>query len=447
MSEVFDTVIVAQRAVLPEGERSCTVALSGGRVATVEAHGRRLPAKATVVLEDDVVLLPGLVDTHVHVCEPGNQDWEGFVTATWAAAAGGITTLVDMPLDSVPATVNVAALDAKLDAARGKCYVDVGFWGGVVPGNVADLIPLYGAGVLGFKCFLIDSGSEHFLPVSVAELAQALEVLSRIKAPLLVHAESAEVASALPCVHSPRYEDYLRSRPRGLENLAVAQVIEVARKVGGRVHVCHLSSSDAVPMLRSAQAESVQVTAETCPHYLALRSEDIADGMTSAKCSPPVREGQNQDLLWDALREGVIRIVVSDHSPCLPAMKFPPDGDFCAAWSGVSSLQLSLSVVWAQAQARGFSLGDIVGWMAAEPARLAGLEHKGSIAVGKDADFCMFAAQEPFRVSPGLVKHRHPFTPYDGQVLLGVVRETWLRGERVVQSSRRGQLLLRGGRR
>jgi allantoinase len=444
MRELFDVVVVAPRAILPDGEQPCAIATAGGQIAAVETLPHRLAARRTVSLSDDVVVLPGIVDSHVHVCEPGNTDWEGFATATLAAAAGGITTLVDMPLDSIPTTIDVAALEAKRKAAEGQCHVDVGFWGGVVPGNLGELAALREAGVLGFKCFLVDSGSDQFPPVSAAEMEQALAALAGLDVPLLVHAESDEVAATLPVVHSGRYDDYLRSRPRGLENLAVAQVIEAGRRTGDHVHVCHLSSSDAVPMIRSAQADGVRITTETCPHYLALSADDVADGMTSMKCSPPIRERANRELLWAGLRDGVIRAVVSDHSPCTTEMKQNGGGDFATAWGGISSVQVALPVVWTEARARGFSLSDIAGWMAEGPAELAGLTLKGSIEVGKDADLCVLAPDEQFTVDPNRLFHRNPGTPYDGRTLLGVVRQTWLRGEPVDPPHPRGKLLRRG---
>jgi allantoinase len=442
--EPFDVVVVAPRAILPDGEQPCAIAIAGGRIAAVEALPHQLAARRTFTLSDDVVALPGLVDSHVHICEPGNTDWEGFATATLAAAAGGITTLVDMPLDSIPTTVDVAALETKRKAAEGQCHVDVGFWGGVVPGNIGALAALRAAGVMGFKCFLLDSGCAQFPPVSAAEMERALAALAGLDVPLLVHAESGEVDATLPVVHGARYDDYLRSRPRGLENLAVAQVIEAARRTGDHVHICHLSSSDAVPMIRSAQADGVPVTTETCPHYLALSADDVADGMTSMKCSPPIRERPNRELLWAGLRDGVIRAVVSDHSPCTTEMKQNGAGDFATAWGGISSLQVALPVVWTEARARGFSLSDIAAWMAGGPAELTGLALKGSIEVGKDADLCVLAPEEQFTVDPNRLFHRNPGTPYDGRTLLGVVRQTWLRGEPVDPPHPRGQLLWRG---
>lgn len=442
MSDTFDLVVAAHRVLLPEGEQACSIAVSAGRIVTIESRKSDLPARRTVVVEDDLVVLPGLVDSHVHVCEPGNTAWEGFETATAAAAAGGITTIVDMPIDSVPATVDLPALDLKREVARSQCHVDVGFWGGVIPGNLERLGCLVDAGVLGFKCFLGDSGSDDLPPLTPEEMERALSALRYSGLPLLVHAESAEVLAGLTGVSGTQYRDYLRSRPRGLENLAVAQVIEAARRSGGHAHVCHLSSSDAVAMIRSARREGVKVTAETCPHYLALCAEDIPDGSTSAKCSPPIRERDNQGLLWDALASGIIAAVVSDHSPATEAMRHAGGDDFGTAWSGISSLQVSLPVTWNAARSRGLSLSDIVNWMATGPAALAGLASKGAIEPGRDADLCLFAPEEQFVVEPTRLLHRNPGTPYDGQTLFGVVHQTWLRGEPIERGRPRGRILV-----
>ena len=445
MADAFDLVIRAPRAVCDGAEAARTIGIADGRIVAVEPAGSLPPASRVVELGPDAVLLPGLVDSHVHVCEPGNTEWEGFATATRAAAAGGITTLVDMPLDSVPTTVSTDALHTKRAAADGRCHVDVGFWAGAVPGNLGQLAPLHEAGVLGFKCFLADSGTDDFPPVSVGQMEQALSVLRGFGTPLLVHAESAEAAAAIGEASGRRYADYLASHPRGVENLAVAQVIEAARRTGGHAHIVHLSSSDALPMIASARREGVPVTVETCPHYLALTAEEIADGATACKCSPPIREAANRDLLWDGLRDGVLDLVVSDHSPSTAAMKELGSGDFGAAWGGISSLQLGLPVVWTQARRRGFTLADVAVWMAERPARLAGLSGKGRIAPGYDADFCVFAPDESFTVDPARLYHRHPVTPYAGHRLRGVVRDTILRGEPVEAAHPRGRLLGRRG--
>jgi len=454
VSDGFDLLIRAPRVILGDGEIAAAIGVRDGRIAAIEPldwpatqanrAGIATASAASVLdLDSDVVLLPGLVDSHVHVCEPGNTEWEGFATATRAAAAGGITTLVDMPLDSVPSTVSVAALEIKRQAAARQCHVDVGFWGGVIPGNLDDLGPMHQAGVLGFKCFLGDSGSADFPAVDSREMGEALGVLRGLCSPLLVHAESAQAAAAIPEAAGRSYSGYLASRPRGLENLAIAQVIEAARATGGRAHVVHLSSSDALPMIASARRDGVAVSAETCPHYLTLAAEDIADGATAAKCSPPVREAANRELLWQGLRSGVLDFVVSDHSPCTAAMKATDSGDFGAAWGGISSLQFGLPLVWTAARDRGFSLDNVTTWMSSRPARLAGLRGKGQIAAGYDADFCIFAPDDSFVIDPAMILHRHPVTPYAGRTLTGVVRSTILRGQQAGPGHPRGRLLAR----
>jgi allantoinase len=446
-----DLVIRAARAVTGspgEAERPLAVSITRGRVAAVEPlTGGTASAADALELGPDVVLMPGLVDSHVHVCEPGNTGWEGFATATKAAAAGGITTLVDMPLDSLPTTVSVDALQAKREAARGQCHVDVAFWGGVVPGNRRDLAPLAEAGVAGFKCFLSDSGSPDFPPVSPRQMTGALRLLARLGRPLLVHAESAEAAAALNAAPGRSYAAYLAGCPRGVENLAVAQVIEAARVSGGHAHIVHVSSSDVLPMIASARREGVAITAETCPHYLTLAAEEIGDGETACKCSPPIREAENRELLWAGLADRILGLVVSDHSPCTAEMKEPTSGDFGRAWGGISSLQLSLPLVWTQARRRGLGLGDVATWMSAAPARLAGLSAKGRIAAGYDADFCVLAPEESFAVDSARLRHKHPgTTPYAGRKLEGVVRATILRGQMTDPGPPRGRLLGRVGR-
>ncbi len=441
--EALDLLIHAARVVTAEGEGARSVGVKDGRIATVDRPDAPARAKQVLKLGPEVALLPGLVDPHVHVCEPGNTDWEGFASATRAAAAGGITTLVDMPLDSVPTTVTTAALETKRRAAEGQCHVDVGFWGGAIPGNMDELASLHAAGVLGFKCFLSDSGTADFPPVTPPYMEEVLHVLRELDAPLIVHAESAEAIARMPEIHGRSYRDYLRSRPRGIENLAIAQVIEAARATGARAHIAHLSSSDALPMLESARREGVLISVETCPHYLALSAEDIPDGATAVKCGPPIREAPNRELLWRGLAQGALDMVVSDHSPCTVEMKRLETGDFGAAWGGISSLQLSLPVTWTHARQRGFSLSDIVRWMSTGPARFAGLARKGRIETGCDADFCLFAPDETFAVDPAALYHRNPVTPYAGQTLAGVVRQTILRGESVRLDRPRGRLLSR----
>jgi allantoinase len=440
----FDLVFHAPRVVTAAGEVARCVGVRDGRVAAIEPLEAGLAGERTVTLSDDEVLLPGLVDTHVHVNEPGRTEWEGFASATRAAAAGGVTTILDMPLNSIPPTVDVAALEVKRKAAAGQVHVDVGFWGGAVPGNLDTLRGLHDAGVFGFKCFLLDSGVDEFPPLDAEELDRCLRVLSAFPALLAVHAEDAESVERAPSAHGERYADFLRSRPRGAENVAVAQVIERARWTGARVHVLHLSSSDALPMLRSARRDGVRVSAETCPHYLTFDAETIRDGATEFKCCPPIREADNRELLWQGLADGVIDFVVSDHSPCTPELKRFDTGDFGVAWGGIASLQLGLPAVWTAARARGHALVDVVRWMAEGPADAVGLRRKGRIALGGDADLCVFAPDQAFVVDAGRLHHRHPVTPYAGRPLAGMVRGTWLRGHEVTGDRCRGTLLNRG---
>jgi len=443
----YDTVLRARRMVTAAGETSGCVGVTGGRIAAIAPLEAGLEGRRVVELGDDVALLPGLVDTHVHVDEPGRTEWEGFATATRAAGAGGVTTIIDMPLNSIPPTVDLAALETKRKSAEGQCFVDVGFWGGAVPGNLGELRSLHDAGVFGFKCFLLHSGVDEFQPLPPEDLEGVLERIAEMGSQLIVHAEDSDAIDRAETPHGELYENFLRSRPRGAENLAIAWLLERARWTGARVHVLHLSSSDALPMLASARRDGVQVTVETCPHYLTFNAEEVPDGATQFKCCPPIREAENRELLWQGLTDGVVDIVVSDHSPCTAELKHLDTGDFGTAWGGIASLQVGLPAVWSGARVRGHSLADVVGWMATGPARLAGLGHKGSIALGNDADFCVFAPDAAFVVDATRLAHRNPVTPYDGRALSGVVRQTWLRGSRIdVSAPPSGRLLRRGDR-
>jgi allantoinase len=444
VAEDFELVIRAARAISSQGDEvACTIGVNDGRIAAIGAAGAEFSGAREMQLGGDVVLMPGLVDTHAHISEPGTE-LEGFETATKSAAAGGITTLVDMPLDNIPSTVTVEALEQKRTAAGGRIHVDVGFWGGLIPGHLEDLVPLWDAGALGFKCFLIDSGSPHFPNVSVELMEKGLGIARDLGAPLLVHAESDDVSRAIEVYHGRSYAAYLATRPREIEDVAVAQVIEAARRTGGHAHVVHLSSSSAVPMIEAARRDGVNVTAETCPHYLTIAAKEIRDGDTLFKCSPPIREAANRERLWSGLMDGSLDQVVSDHSPCTVAMKHLDTGDFGSGWGGISSLQLGLPLVWTEASRRGVPLSKVAGWMSARPAELAGLRRKGRIEVGYDADFCVFAPDQSFTVDPTTLHHRHPVTPYSGRTLTGVVRDTLLRGESIDLREARGRLLARG---
>jgi len=444
----FDLLLRARRMVTPDGEGPGCVAVRGGTIAAVEPSAAGLAgrdAAQVVELDDDVVLLPGLVDTHVHVNDPGRADWEGFSTATAAAAAGGVTTIVDMPLNSLPPTVDPAALAVKRAAAAGRCHVDVAFWGGAIPGNGAQLGPLHSGGVLGFKCFLLPSGVDEFPPLSPAELEADLGAVAALGSQMIVHAEDPHVIERAPDAAGRGYGTFLRSRPGDAENLAIGLVLDLARRTGARVHILHLSSAGAFGLIRAARAEGVRVTAETCPHYLVFSAEEVPDGATQFKCCPPIREAANRERLWSALADGTIDCVVSDHSPCTPDLKRLDTGDFGAAWGGIASLQLGLPAVWSQARPRGFGLAQVARWMAQRPAEIAGLRQKGVIEPGRDADFCVVAPEETFVVDPARLHHKNPITPYAGRELPGVVKATWLRGRPVRTGAPHGQLLARAG--
>ncbi len=449
-----DLVLEAARAVVDGTEAGCAVVVADGRVVGVEDPGSvRAPGAARVRYGDDVVLLPGLVDTHVHVNDPGRTDWEGFEHATRAAAAGGVTTIVDMPLNSIPATVDVDALAVKRAAASGRTYVDVAFWGGAVPENHQDLQPLWDAGVLGFKCFLVDSGVPEVPPLDEPGLLAAMEAVASFGGLLLVHAEdpdAVERAAVDPDAVDPgagtRYADFLDSRPDSSETSAVEVVVDAARRTGCRTHLVHLSAARSVSLVAAAHDGGVPVTGETCPHYLVFSAQEIPDGATDFKCCPPIRRATDRDALWSALAAGTLRCVVSDHSPSPLDLKARDTGRFSDAWGGISSLQVSLPAVWTEARRRGHDLADLCRWMSSGPADRAGLWSKGRIASGQDADFCVLAPDESFVVDPERLHHRHPVTPYAGRELAGVVRETWLAGRRVdLEADPRGRLLLRGG--
>lgn len=383
-------------------------------------------------------IFPGVVDAHAHINEPGRTQWEGFETATRSAAAGGITTVVDMPLNSIPATTTLKALFEKLEATQGKCYTDFGLWGGVVPGNSQELRAMTEAGALGFKCFLTPSGVDEFPHVSRDDLEIAMPILREAGVPCLVHAEleHAEQVPVLPR-SSRRYLDYLFSRPRAWENAAIELMVDLCRKTRCRTHIVHLSSSDALSIVAAAKSEGLPFTAETCPHYLTLAAEEIPDGATQFKCAPPIRERSNREALWEAVKNSTLDFIVSDHSPCAPQLKLLESGDFLNAWGGISSLQLGLSLNWTEGKKRGLNLQNLAALVSERTARFAGLfPSKGQLAPGADADFVVFDAEATFQVEGALLFHRHGVTPYLGRVLNGKVRETWLRGVKIFDGNK-----------
>ena len=424
-----DLIIRGPNVVLPDTIAPRSVHVRDGKIVAVTDYDQ--VAKDCEVIDADSVIMPGLVDTHVHVNSPGRTEWEGFQTATSAAAAGGVTTLIDMPLNSIPPTTTLEGFNTKLKTATNNCFIDVGFWGGVVPGNTYELARMFEAGVVGFKCFLVPSGVDEFPHVTEEHLRDAMPELTRLGALLIVHAELPGPIKTLD-VSADRYQTFLDSRPRAAENEAIELMIRLSREFGTRVHIVHLSSADALAMLRKAQAEGVKITAETCPHYLHFTAEEIVDGATEFKCCPPIRERDNRERLWEGVADGTIDFIVSDHSPCPGEMKLRESGDFIKAWGGIASLQLRLPVVWTEACRRGFSLLDLTRWLCANPAAQVSLQsQKGAIAVGNDADIVIWDPAQQFSVDAHTLHHRHKITPYDGETLSGVVQKTFLRGRKV----------------
>jgi allantoinase len=426
------SIVRAARVVTPDGIRPATIHIERGRIVHV-GEMNETALGAAVADAGELIVLPGLVDTHVHVNEPGRTDWEGFETATRAAAAGGVTTLLDMPLNSIPATTSVAALHAKARAAEGRVWVDVGFIGGVVPRNASALGDLARAGVLAFKCFLVPSGVPEFAHVTEPDLREAAPIVADLGVPLMVHAELPDVVEAATieaAANDPTvYATYLASRPAAAEHEAVALVIEIAEASGGAMHIVHVSSAQTAAMVRGARERGMRLTGETCPHYLWFTAADVPDGATEYKCAPPIRGSGDRDGLWRALAAGDLSMIVSDHSPCPPILKRRDVGDFFVAWGGIASLQLGSAVVWTAMRDRGLPLDLLAEWMSAAPARLVGLDRrKGRIAPGFDADLVFFDPDAEVIVRADTLLHRHPVTPYLGARLRGTVERTYVRG-------------------
>ena len=444
-------VIRSNRVVLPDGIRPAAIAVRDGVIAELRDPQQLISAGA--IDFGDSVVMPGIVDTHVHINEPGRTEWEGFETATMAAAAGGVTTIIEMPLNSIPATTTLGALRQKIASAQGKLFVDVGFWGGVVPGNSGELAPMHQHGAFGFKCFLVPSGVSEFEAVTEADLRRVFPELARLRTVLLAHAElpgpieaaTRNIRAKDPC----SYSTWLFSHPPTAEDQAIELLIRLAAEYKTRVHIVHLSSCAAVSLLRRAKTDGVNITIETCPHYLTIGADEIPDGATQFKCAPPIRDAANQEQLWAALRDGTIDFVATDHSPAPPSMKCASIGDYMRAWGGIASLQLSLPVLWTGAHKRGFGIADVANWLCRNPASFAGLSHKGEIAPGRDADFVVWNPEQSFQVQPEKMFFRHKLTPYSGRTLFGVVQSTFLGGEEIYASGdfpagRRGRVLLRG---
>jgi allantoinase len=430
--------LCSNRIVTPNGVRPGAVLFRDEKIVDVVAR-ESVPPECRREEFHEQVIMPGLVDHHVHINEPrqDGQEWEGFETATRAAAAGGITTLVDMPLNNIPVTTTVDALCAKIETSAAKMSVDCGFHAGVVPGNAGEIQQLIEAGVLGVKAFLIDSGLREFQNVTATDVRSALPAIAQSGLPLLVHAELASVPTVLASQDCRSYSSYLASRPRRWEQDAIELMVGLCREFNCRTHIVHLSSADAVSVLRAAKREGLPVTVETCPHYLFFSAEGIPDMDTRFKCAPPIREEENRTRLWAALEEGVIDCIVSDHSPCPPEMKHLASGDLNRAWGGIASLQFGLSVVWTEARRKGFTAAHLAEWMCRQPARLVGLEgKKGAIAPGYDADFVVWDPEDTTTIEHDMIHHRHKTTPYEGRTLSGRVSATFLRGRKIYEGGK-----------
>ena len=440
---IHQLVIRAKRAVFPDGIRPAVVVVDDERITALLEDGAAVEAREEIVVPDDQVLMPGLVDSHVHVNEPGRTPWEGYESATRAGLAGGITTILDMPLNSSPPTTTVDNLDAKEEAAQGKLSVDVGFWGGAVPGNIDQMAPLWDKGVFGFKCFTAHSGIDEYGYLGYEGVKEVLAELAELDAVLIVHAEDSRILAEAPQDITDQYATFLASRPRAAENTAIEQVLAAARETGARVHILHLSSAEALPAIRAAKQEGVKVTVETCPHYLTFASELIPDGATEYKCCPPLRENDNRKALWEGLKDGTIDHIASDHSPCTVDLKVKDTGDFGKAWGGVASVQLGLPAVWTAGEEFGIELSDIARWLAANPCASFRVPGKGSIAVGNDADFAVVAPEETFVVDVEDLEHKNKISPYQGRTRRGVVKRSVLRGRTVDRDSKAGRIVRR----
>lgn len=426
---MIDAAIISNRILTPEGIKKGVILIEEGKIAAIADS---LPEGGFPVTDaSDLVVMAGIVDPHVHINEPGRTAWEGFDTATKAALAGGITAMVEMPLNASPVTTTVNAFEKKINAAKGKLHTHCGFWGGIIPDHQKEIVPLIEKGVLGFKAFLTDSGIDEFPAVTEADLRKAMPVIAKYKLPLLVHCELTDPISTP--AFTTHYKDYLASRPPRWEKNAIALMIRLCEEFSCRTHIVHLSDAGSIDLIARAKQNGLPLTVETAPHYLYFDAEDIQDGQTQFKCAPPIRERENNQKLWQALKEGIIDFVATDHSPAPPDMKALESGDFMSAWGGIASLQFALPVLWTAAQKNGCRLTDIAAWLSEKPAFLPGLSGKGKIEKGYDADLVVWDPENSFIVGEDIIAHKHKITPYLNDNLSGVVEQTWLGGLKVFE--------------
>ena len=436
MRPIPDFAIASQKVLTLEGEKPAAILIKGEKILDVVSI-ENIPENCPTEDMGNNVIMPGLVDTHVHINEPGRTDWEGFETATKAAAAGGITTLVDMPLNCIPVTTTVDALNQKIIATKDQLWIDCGFYGGLIPDNIQDLESLADAGVLGFKAFLSPSGIDEFPNISEKHLREALHILAKKGIPVLVHAELENGATSSE--ENKTYKYFQESRPKSWENNAIKLLIQLCREFNVHIHIVHLSSADILPEIAQTRKDGFPLTVETCPHYLHFSSERISDGDTRFKCAPPIWNGENRENLWAGLEEGIINFITSDHSPCTPELKNLEAGNFEKAWGGISSIQFTLPVIWTECKQRGYSLEQLINWMSKQPAKFVGVDDlKGQISPGFDADLVCWNPDKKYIIKKEAIHHKNKLTPYEGESLYGVVNATFLRGQKVYEN---GQFL------
>ncbi len=439
--------IHSNRTVTPQGVKPCFVLVMDGIIMDVRES---LPEgfAGEIVDVKNKVLMPGVIDPHVHINEPGRTIWEGFNTATKAAIAGGITTLVDMPLNASPVTTTVKAFEEKLAATKDQLHANCGFWGGIIPGNDDEIEGLIKAGVLGFKAFLTHSGIDEFPNATEEDLRKAMPIIAKHGLPLLVHCELSNPEHKSINNHGKSYQNYLASRPKHWEDEAIAMMIRLCEEFNCRTHIVHLSSANSINQIEEAKQKGLPLTVETGQHYLYFNAEQIPDGRTEYKCAPPIREAANNEQLWQALKDGIIDFVATDHSPATPDLKQMETGDFMKAWGGISSIQFALPVLWTVAKKRNATLNDIAKWLCENPAKLIGKENaKGKIEKGFDADLIVWDDEKTFVVTANIIHHKHKITPYLNEELTGVLAQTWLAGEKVFEDEmflhlNRGKLII-----
>ena len=436
MRPIPDFAIASQRVLTLEGEKPAAILIKGEKILDVVSI-ENIPENCPTEEMGNNMIMPGLVDAHVHINEPGRTDWEGFETATKAAAAGGITTIVDMPLNCIPVTTTVDALNQKIIATKDQLWIDCGFYGGLIPDNIQDLESLADAGVLGFKAFLSPSGIDEFPNISEKHLREALHILAKKGIPVLVHAELENGATSSE--ENKTYKYFQESRPKSWENNAIKLLIQLCREFNVHIHIVHLSSADILPEIAQTRKDGFPLTVETCPHYLHFSSERISDGDTRFKCAPPIWNGENRENLWAGLEEGIINFITSDHSPCTPELKNLEAGNFEKAWGGISSIQFALPVIWTECKQRGYSLEQLINWMSKQPAKFVGVDDlKGQISPGFDADLVCWNPDKKYIIKKEAIHHKNKLTPYEGESLYGVVNATFLRGQKVYEN---GQFL------